>query len=108
MAPQQTSAETRAMSLAAQRVDDATQTIAAIGQRVAEIVASTAIGYDTPAATVFRGAMETWDQDFITINNSLKAIYEALGGTAANFNQAMTTDEQSVNTISALLNGTAH
>jgi uncharacterized protein YukE len=108
MAPQQTSAETQAMSVAAQRVDDATQTIAVIGQRVAGIVANTAIGYNTPGAAVFRSAMEAWDQDFTTINNGLKAIYEALGGTAANFNQAMTTDEQSVNEISALLNGTAH
>lgn len=108
MAPQQTSAETQAMSVAAQRVDDATQTIAAIGQRVTDIVASTAIGYNTPGAAVFRSAMEAWDQDFIKINNGLKTIYEALGGTATNFNQAMAVDEQSVNTISALLNGTTH
>lgn len=101
----QTTAQTQAMSLAAQHVDNAGQAIAAIRNQVSDAVAATAGGYDTAAATLFRGVMDQWSTDFVSIINGLDSIREALVGTAKNYQGAMNLDHESANQIAALLNG---
>jgi len=101
----QTSAQTQAMSLAAGHVDNAGQAIATIRNQVADAVAATAGGYESPGATLFRNVMDQWGQDFAQIINGLETIREALVGTARNYQGAMSTDGESVNQIAALLNG---
>lgn len=103
--PQQTTAQTQAMQQAAQHVDDAGQAIATIRNQVADAVAATAGGYQSSAATLFRGVMDQWGQDFTAIINGLESIRTALTGTAQNYQGAMNLDHESANQIAALLNG---
>lgn len=105
MASQQTTAQTQAMSQAAQHVDNAGQAITTIRNQVSDAVAATAGGYQTAAATLFRGVMDQWGQDFVSIINGLETIREALVGTAQNYQGAMNLDHESANQIAALLNG---
>ena len=105
MPPQQTTAQSQAMGVAAQHVQDAGQAIATIRNQVADAVAATTGGYQTSAATLFRGVMDQWGQDFTTIINGLQTIGEALTGTAQNYQGAMNIDQDSANQIAALLNG---
>lgn len=102
---QQTSAQTQAMALAAQHVDNAGQAISTIRNQVIEASAQTAGGYISPGATMFRNVMDQWGQDFVSITNGLNTIREALTGTARNYQGAMSTDGESVNQIASLLNG---
>jgi WXG100 family type VII secretion target len=104
-AGQQTTAQTDAMRQAATHVDDAGQAIATLRNQVQEAVASTAGGYDTAAATLFRGVMDQWAQDFVSIINGLETIRENLVGTTTNYQGAMDLDRESANQIAALLNG---
>ncbi len=103
--PQQTTAQTQAMTLASQHVDNAGQAIATIRNQVADAVQATAGGYQTSAATLFRGVMDQWAQDFQNIINGLETIREALVGTARNYQGAMNLDHESANQIASLLNG---
>jgi WXG100 family type VII secretion target len=105
--PQQTTAQTQAMTQAAQLVADAGQAIATIRNQVADAVAATSAGYQSPAATLFRGVMDQWGQDFQSIINGLDTIGQALTGTAQNYQGAMNLDHESANQIAALLNGNA-
>ena len=106
MPPQPTTAQTQAMTLAAQHVDNAGQAITTIRNQVGDAVAATAGGYETAAATLFRSVMDQWGQDFQSIINGLETIREALVGTAKNYQGAMNLDHESANQIAALLNGT--
>jgi WXG100 family type VII secretion target len=101
----QTTAQTQAMTLAAQHVDDASQAIHTIINQVSDAVAATAGGYQTAAATLFRDVMGQWSQDFTAIINGLDTIGEALAGTSRNYQSAMNLDQESANQIAALLNG---
>lgn len=103
--PQQTTAQTQAMTRAAQHVDGAGQAIATIRNQVSDAVAATAGGYQTSAATLFRSVMDQWATDFTSIINGLETIRTALVGTAQNYQGAMNLDHESANQIAALLNG---
>jgi WXG100 family type VII secretion target len=106
MPSQQASAQTPAMKLAVQHIDNAGQSIATIRNQVNDAVGATAGGYQTSAATLFRSVMDQWGQDFLAIKNGLDTIREALAGTAQNYEGAMNLDHESANQIAALLNGT--
>ena len=106
MPPQQATAESQAMTLAATHVEHAGQAIATIRNQVNDAISATAAGYQTPAATLFRSVMDQWGQDFLSIINGLDAIREALGTTAQNYTGAMNLDHESANQIANLLNGT--
>jgi WXG100 family type VII secretion target len=105
MASQQATAQTDAMRQAATHVDDAGQAIATLRNQVQEAVDSTAAGYQSAAATLFRGVMGQWAQDFASIISGLETIRENLVGTTTNYQGAMDIDQQSANQIAALLNG---
>ena len=104
--PQQATAQTQAMTKAAQQVADAGNAIATIRNQVTDAVQATAGGYDTPAATLFRSVMEQWGQDFQSIITALDNMGQALTGVAQNYQGAMNLDHESANQIAALLNGT--
>jgi len=104
-ATQQTTAQTDAMRQAATHVDEAGQGVATLRNQVQEAVDATAGGYQSPAATLFRGVMSQWAQDFSTIISGLETIRENLVGTTTNYQGAMDFDHQSANQIAALLNG---
>ncbi|MDQ2876404.1 MAG: WXG100 family type VII secretion target [Actinomycetota bacterium] len=101
----QTTAETSAMTLASTHVDNAGQAIATLRNQVQAAVDATTSGYVSPAATVFRGVMAQWGQDFTTIINGLETIRTSLVGTTKNYQGAMNLEGESANQIASLLNG---
>lgn len=106
MAGTQATAQTTAMTQAAQHVDNAGQAIASIRNQVNDAVQATSGGYVTEAATLFRNVMDQWGQDFISIITGLESIHEKLTGTTVNYKGAMDIDGEGVNQIAALLNAT--
>jgi uncharacterized protein YukE len=101
------SAELAAMAHSARYVEEATQMLAAIRGRVQQAVAATTGGYVSEAATLFRGVMNSWDQDFNKIIAGLDQIHLALAHTHANYTASVQQDRASVNQVAALLNGGA-
>ena len=106
MAATQATAQTTAMTQAAQHVDNAGQAIATIMNQVAEAVQATSGGYVTDGGKLFRTVMDQWGQDFTSIIAGLDSIREKLTGTTVNYKGAMDLDGESVNQIAALLNTT--
>lgn len=99
-----TSAQVEAMAAAAAHVDNAGRDLADIQGRIQAAVAATGSGYNSPAATLFRGVMDQWHQDFTTILNNLENIREKLTHTRVNYEGTMMEEQQSANLIAALLN----
>ena len=104
-ASQHTSAQTHAMAQAAFHVGNAHDAITGVKNQVATTVAGTSTAYVSEAATMFRGVMEQWDQDFNTILAGLRTMGEKLTGTSQQYGGAMDFDHQSANKIAAALNG---
>jgi WXG100 family type VII secretion target len=100
-----TSAQVDAMAASVRHVDTAGQALADIHGRVQQTVAATSGGYVSDAATVFRGVMDQWHQDFGKIINGLERIQSALTSTQRHYEATMAEDRGSANQIAALLNG---
>jgi uncharacterized protein YukE len=100
-----TTAQVGAMTVAARHVDNAGQDLAVIRGRINQAVGATEGGYQSDGGKLFRTVMAQWDNDFNNIIKGLEQIRVALVGTERNYVATMDQERQSVNTISALLNG---
>lgn len=101
----ETSAQVTAMNEAARHVDNAGQALATIRGNIQQAIASTASGYNSAAATLFRSTMDEWGNDFQKIIGGLERIREALTHTTKHYEATMEQERQSANQIAALLNG---
>ena len=101
----ETTAQIAAMAEAARHVDNAGQALATIRGTVATAIAATAAGYNSPAATLFRGTMDQWQGDFQKIIAGLERMHEALTHTTRHYVATIEQERQSANEIAALLNG---
>lgn len=102
---QQTSAQVEAMAQAARHVDNAGQALAVVRGNIQQAIASTATGYNSAAATLFRNTMDQWGTDFQKIIGGLERIHTALTHTAKHYEATMEQERASANTIATLLNG---
>jgi len=100
-----TSAQTAAMTAAAIHVGNAGQALAVIRGNVQQAIASTAVGYQSPAAQLFRSTMDQWNGDFQRIIDGLERIRTALTHTSRQYQATMEEERQSANLIASLLNG---
>jgi WXG100 family type VII secretion target len=101
----ETTAQVAAMSEAARHVDNAGQALAVIRGNIQQAIASTAAGYNSQAATLFRSTMDQWGTDFQKIVGGLERIREALTHTTKHYEATMEQERQSANQIASLLNG---
>lgn len=99
-------ADTEKMNTAANAVDNTGQVLANIRGNIQSAVDSTATGYTSPAATLFRNTMGQWDQHFAKILNDLQRMHEALRHNTVHYQATMETERDSANQLAALLNGT--
>jgi WXG100 family type VII secretion target len=100
-----TSAQVDAINMAAAHVDTAGQELATIRSNIQLAIASTAAGYNSAAATLFRNTMDQWGADFQKIIGGLERIREALTQTQRHYQATIEQERQSANTIASLLNG---
>ncbi len=101
----ETSAQLTAMKQAALQVDRASAELARVRHTIAQAVASTAGGYSSPAADLFRSTMDQWSTDFTRIVGGLDRIREALHQNARQYEATLDQERQSANQIAAVLNG---
>jgi WXG100 family type VII secretion target len=101
----ETSAQIAAMAEAAGHVDNAGQALATIRGTVAQAVAATASGYNSPAAVMFRNTMDQWHGDFQKIIAGLERMHQALTHTTRHYEATLEQERNSANEIAALLNG---
>jgi WXG100 family type VII secretion target len=102
--PGETSAQINAMNEAARHVDNAGQALAVIRGNIQQSIDSTAAGYNSPAATLFRNTMSQWGDDFQKIIGGLERIRTALTHNTKHYEATMEQERHSANQIAALLN----
>lgn len=104
MAGSGTQVNHQAMSVAAQKVDDATNVINGLETQIDTHLANLLSGWRSGASAAFERLLREWLLDFQDIRKQLGIVSEKLGGTSQSYAATETLEQEAINRLNGLLN----